>query len=179
MSISFQDINDILQIVKECKDTQLHIDTGDMQLTIVRGQVQGGALDLATVSTAVKSENHEQAATAIEQNLANAEASGQLADSPLPEQTNAAEDIDESEEGLVSIKASVTSVFYRCPSPDEPPFVEVGDEVTEETVLCLLEVMKCYRQVTAEVSGTVAKVCIDSDTMVEEGTVMFLIRPNQ
>ena len=81
------------------------------------------------------------------------------------------------EEGLIPIKANVTSVFYRKPSPEEPPFVEVGDEVQEDTIVCLLEVMKCFRQVTADVQGYVEKICVESTNLVEEGTVLFLIRP--
>ena len=73
--------------------------------------------------------------------------------------------------------ANVTSVFYRKPSPDEPAFVEVGDEVQEDTVVCLLEVMKCFRQVLAGVKGRIEKICVESNNLVEEGTVIFLIRP--
>ncbi|MBT7087236.1 MAG: hypothetical protein HN931_13805, partial [Desulfobacterales bacterium] len=81
------------------------------------------------------------------------------------------------EAGLVPIKANVTSVFYRKPNPESPPFVEVGDEVKEDSIICLLEVMKCFRQVTADVKGRIEKICVESNLMVEEGTVLFLIRP--
>ena len=82
-------------------------------------------------------------------------------------------------EGLVPIKANVTSVFYRRPSPEEPPFVEVGDEVQEDTVVCLLEVMKCFRQVMAETRGHIVKICAESNSLVEEGSVLFLIHPEE
>jgi acetyl-CoA carboxylase biotin carboxyl carrier protein len=81
------------------------------------------------------------------------------------------------EEGLVPIEASVVSVFYRRPSPDESPFIEVGSEVKEETVVCLLEVMKCYRSVMAGVEGRVEKICVENAQLVEPGTALFLIRP--
>ena len=84
-----------------------------------------------------------------------------------------------SSNDLVSIKSNVTSVFYRKPSPDEPPFVEVGDKVTPDTVICLLEVMKCFRSIGAGVSGTVEEILVESGDLVEEGTVLFLIRPDK
>ena len=84
-------------------------------------------------------------------------------------------DIDVS--GLVPITANVTSVFYRKPSPDKPPFVELGDLVEKDTVVCLLEVMKCFRQVTADVKGVIEKICVESNHFVEQGTTLFLIRP--
>jgi acetyl-CoA carboxylase biotin carboxyl carrier protein len=53
----------------------------------------------------------------------------------------------------------------------------VGDAVEEDTVVCLLEVMKCFRQVMAGTRGVVQKICAESNNLVEEGTVLFWIRP--
>jgi acetyl-CoA carboxylase biotin carboxyl carrier protein len=94
---------------------------------------------------------------------------------PAPEVVRGEADV--VEEGLVPVKTNVTSVFYRLPSPDELPFVEEGDEVEQETVICLLEVMKCFLQVTADTKGCIEKICVESNNLVEEGTVLFLIRP--
>ena len=80
---------------------------------------------------------------------------------------------------LVPIKAFVTSVFYRSPSPEEPPFVEVGSKINEETLVCILEVMKCFRSVSAGISGTVEKILVENGQMVENGTNLFLIRPSK
>jgi len=81
-------------------------------------------------------------------------------------------------EELIPIKARMTSVFYRRPSPEEPPFVEVGSKITENSIVCLLEVMKCYTSVIAGVSGTVEKICVESGQLVKKDTVLFLIRPS-
>lgn len=79
-------------------------------------------------------------------------------------------------DGLVPIEASVTSVFYRKPSPGEPPFVEEGDRVDEDTVICLLEVMKCFQSISAGVKGTVEKILADSGQLVKKGDALILIR---
>jgi acetyl-CoA carboxylase biotin carboxyl carrier protein len=84
-----------------------------------------------------------------------------------------------SAQHLVTIKANVTSVFYRRPSPSEPPFVEVGSKVEEDTVVCLLEVMKCFRSTVAGVSGTIEKILVESGTLVEKGTDLILIKPDK
>lgn len=78
---------------------------------------------------------------------------------------------------LIPIKATMTSVFYRRPSPEEPPFVDVGSKVNKDTVVCLLEVMKCYRSVISGVSGTIEKICVESGQLVKKDTVLFLVRP--
>lgn len=81
-------------------------------------------------------------------------------------------------DGLVAVEASVTSVFYRKPSPGEPPFVEEGDTVDEDTIICLLEIMKCFRSVSAGVKGTVEKVLVENADMVNAGDTLMLIKPN-
>lgn len=80
-------------------------------------------------------------------------------------------------DGLVPVVAAVNSVFYRRPSPGEPPFVEEGDQVQEDTVVCLLEIMKCFRSVNAGVKGKVAKILAESGSMVKKGEAVMLIRP--
>jgi acetyl-CoA carboxylase biotin carboxyl carrier protein len=83
----------------------------------------------------------------------------------------------ENADGLVPVEASVTSVFYTRPNPGEPPFVEEGDQVDEDTVVCLLEIMKCFRSIPAGVKGTVEKVLVESGETIQKGDVVILIRP--
>jgi len=80
-------------------------------------------------------------------------------------------------DGLVPIVASVNSVFYRRPSPGEPPYVEEGDQVNADTVVCLMEIMKCFRSVSAGVQGKVEKILAESGKLVKKGDVLMLIRP--
>ncbi len=190
MSFSMEDVMEVIQIVKACKDTELHIDTGEIKLSIFKGDV-GNSAGRAMAFAAPAAQNAQPAAVAAAPAAASApvchaepadgwDGHGIMPDSQtVCEVTDAAAPKAEaiSEEGLVPVKASVTSVFYRKPSPEEPAFVEVGDEVQEDTVLCLLEVMKCYRQVMAETKGTIAKICVESNSLVERGSTLFLIKP--
>ena len=82
-------------------------------------------------------------------------------------------------DGFVPIVASVNSVFYRRPSPGEPCFVEEGDQVNEDTVVCLMEIMKCFRSVSAGVKGKVEKILVDSGALIQKGGVVMLIRPDK
>ncbi len=84
-----------------------------------------------------------------------------------------------NENGLIPVESSVTSVFYRRPSPGEDPFVEEGDQVDEESVVCLLEIMKCFRSVAAGVKGKVEKVLVENGAMVKKGDALMLIRPDE
>jgi acetyl-CoA carboxylase biotin carboxyl carrier protein len=82
-------------------------------------------------------------------------------------------------DGLVPVVAAVNSVFYRRPSPGDPPFVEEGDHVNEDTIVCLLEIMKCFRSVAAGVKGKVEKIVPESGALVKKGDAVMLIRPDK
>jgi biotin carboxyl carrier protein len=84
---------------------------------------------------------------------------------------------EENTESLVAVEASVNSVFYAQPNPGEPPFVKAGDQVEEDTVVCLLEIMKCFRSVPAGVKGTVEKVVAVNAEMVKKGEAIMYIKP--
>ena len=179
MTLNIDDVLEVLQIVRETTDTELHIDTGEMKLSISRGKVSGtgsGFIEQGTVAQAPAAQIEAAApAAVIAAPVAKQQAEAQAEAAPAPAADVESEAV--SEEGLIPITADVTSVFYRKPSPEDSVYVEVGDEVEEDTVICLLEVMKCFRQVMAGTRGRVEKICVESSDMVEEGTVMFLIRP--
>ncbi len=73
------------------------------------------------------------------------------------------------------VASPMVGTFYASPSPDDPPFVKVGDRVEEETILCIIEAMKVMNEVKAGVSGTIAEILVDSGHPVEFGTKMFRI----
>ena len=180
MSFTMDDVMEVLQIVKECKDAELHIESGDLKLSIFKGNIgESGRSPLNfSGSAGASTPSAAQAAPAPQTIPPDIGDIAEVTAAPMICGTAPGAIKEEiSEEGLVPVKASVTSVFYRRPSPNEPPFVEVGDEVKEDTVLCLLEVMKCFRQVTADVHGVIEKICVESNHFVEQGTKLFLIRP--
>ena len=71
------------------------------------------------------------------------------------------------------IRSPMVGTFYRAPSPDEPNFVEAGDPVDEDTVVCVVEAMKVMNEVRAEVVGTIAKVLAENGKPVEFGQPLF------
>jgi len=80
-------------------------------------------------------------------------------------------------DGTVAIKSPTVGTFYAAASPDDEPFVKVGATVKPDTVVCLVEAMKVYNQITADVSGTITEVCVANGDPVEFGQVLFRVRP--
>jgi acetyl-CoA carboxylase biotin carboxyl carrier protein len=81
------------------------------------------------------------------------------------------------EEELIGIKSPMVGTFYRAAAPDLPPFVEVGDEVNEDTVLCIVEAMKLMNEIKAEMKGKVTGILIENGQHVEYGQPLFTIKP--
>ena len=73
------------------------------------------------------------------------------------------------------VTAPLVGTYYNAPSPDDPPFIKVGDRVEENTVLCIIEAMKVMNEVKAGVSGIVEEILVDNAHPVEFGTKMFRI----
>ncbi|MBS0206570.1 MAG: acetyl-CoA carboxylase biotin carboxyl carrier protein [Planctomycetes bacterium] len=82
-----------------------------------------------------------------------------------------------AEAGLIDIKSPTVGTFYAAPSPGEPAFVSVGSVVTGETIVCLIEAMKVFNQIPAEVNGTIAAILVKSGDAVEFGQPLFRVRP--
>jgi acetyl-CoA carboxylase biotin carboxyl carrier protein len=81
--------------------------------------------------------------------------------------------------GLVELCAPMTGVFYRATSPDAAPYVEVGDFVEEGQTVCLIEAMKVFNEVPAERSGRVVEICASNGQLVEQGAVLFRLKPEE
>ncbi len=95
---------------------------------------------------------------------------------PAPQQQPAAEEKKEDEE-LIAIKAPMVGTFYRRPAPDKPPYVEVGDYIKPGDVVCIIEAMKLFNEIEAEVEGTIEKILVEDATPVEYEQPLFLVRP--
>lgn len=77
---------------------------------------------------------------------------------------------------LREITSPMVGTFYASPSPDSPPFVAVGQEVSEDTVVCIMEAMKVMNEIKAEVRGVIAEIVAENGKPVQYGQVLFKVR---
>jgi acetyl-CoA carboxylase biotin carboxyl carrier protein len=80
-------------------------------------------------------------------------------------------------ENMRAVRSPMVGTFYRSPLPGEPPFVEIGQAVEPDTVLCIIEVMKLMNSIEAGVRGTVREIFVASGTAVDAGEVLMAIEP--
>jgi acetyl-CoA carboxylase biotin carboxyl carrier protein len=79
--------------------------------------------------------------------------------------------------GLIEIKSPMVGTFYSSPSPDASAFVQVGQDVTVDSVVCIIEAMKVMNEIQAEVKGKIKKILVDNATPVQFGQALFLVEP--
>lgn len=82
-----------------------------------------------------------------------------------------------ADDGLVRIECPMVGTFYAAGSPDAAPFASVGTVVSPQTTVCIVEAMKIFNEIKAEVSGTIEKVLVRNGEPVEYGQPLFLVRP--
>jgi acetyl-CoA carboxylase biotin carboxyl carrier protein len=76
---------------------------------------------------------------------------------------------------LVLIKSPMVGTFYSRPNPDAQPFVRVGDRISSETTVCIIEAMKVFNEIPAEVSGTIVAILAEDEEPVEFGKPLFKV----
>lgn len=81
------------------------------------------------------------------------------------------------DESLHKITSPMVGTFYQSPSPDAPAYVKVGDKVGEDTIVCIVEAMKLFNEIEAEIKGEIVEVLVKDGQLVEYGQPLFLVKP--
>ena len=157
------EINEIKNVALELMDALASKKLGEVAIELEGVKIKIKAAAPAPVIAAAPSAAAAPAASAAPAAAAAAETETAPADD-LPAGTQ--------------VKSPLVGTFYSAPSPDEPPFVLVGQEVKEGDTLCIIEAMKLMNEIAAEEMGTVREVCLEDATPVEFGTVLFYIEPH-
>ena len=80
---------------------------------------------------------------------------------------------------LVKISAPMVGTFYRAPAPDADPFVDAGDRVEPDTIVCIIEAMKVMNEIKAETAGKIVETLVESGEAIEYGQPLFLVEPDE
>ncbi len=97
------------------------------------------------------------------------------ASAPPPPETAETAVVPNDTEGLIEISSPVVGTFYQRPAADKPNYVNEGDDVREETVVCIVEAMKVMNEIKAEVKGTIVKILVEDASPVQYGQPLFLV----
>lgn len=81
------------------------------------------------------------------------------------------------ETNLLKIESPMVGTFYAAPSPEEPPYVQIGDKVKEDSIVCIVEAMKLFNEIEAEMKGEIVEILVENGQLVEYGQPLFLVKP--
>ena len=165
MSLTYDEIAEIIKLIDSSSCDELVVETGDIKLVVRRnGATAGAAAEYVergaapvTVSPAAPRKVPKVAAA-------------QFAATQLAAADTAA--------GQIEVAAPMVGTFYRAASPGAKPFVDVGDVVGVGDALCLIEVMKLFTTINAEVAGRIVQIGAENGELVEYGRTLFVIEPS-
>ncbi|MGD9661388.1 MAG: acetyl-CoA carboxylase biotin carboxyl carrier protein [Porticoccaceae bacterium] len=166
MTIKADEIAKIVELFYESKWKEMHIEVAGMQL-FLSTDPNARLTNSAMVTTA--------AASSVMQPVDSSSASAPQAAAPAPvtaEKPSAPAEISANWE---AITAPNLGTFYRSPKPGAAPYVEVGQTVSADTEICLIEVMKLFTSLKAGANGVIRQICVADGDMVEAGQPLFYI----
>ena len=169
MSLTHSDIAEIIRLVDQSTLDEIVIEIGDLKVEVRRK----GAMPAPPTAPATPAPSAPPAPATPEPRRAAALTPAVTEQDRAP----AAPGEPILGEGQIAVRSPMVGTFYRRPSPDEPPYVEVGSEVEVDAPLCLVEVMKLYTTVYAKTRGRIARICASDAELVEYDQILFVIDP--
>jgi acetyl-CoA carboxylase biotin carboxyl carrier protein len=172
VSITADELQEILRIFADSHLRELHLEVGETRLHVSKNSADGQA---SPMPSATAPANAPAAATALADVRA---VPAQEPPASLDEPAGAGSELPRhSHEGMACVTAPTVGVFYRRPAPDKPPYVEIGDVVAEGDPVCTLEVMKMFTEVGAGAAGRVVQILAQDGEAVEYGQVLLVLEP--
>jgi acetyl-CoA carboxylase biotin carboxyl carrier protein len=156
--MDLKEIQNLIKFVSNSGVAEVKLETGDVKITI-RTTVEGNSPEVTYLQQAP-----------IPQTVAPAPVAAPAA--------QAAPAASEDNSKYVTIKSPMIGTFYRKPSPDKPSFIEVGSSIAKGDVLCVVEAMKLFNEIEAEISGKIVKILVDDMSPVEFDQPLFLVDPS-
>jgi acetyl-CoA carboxylase biotin carboxyl carrier protein len=155
--MDLKDIKAIIDLMRKNSVSEFELERQDFKIRLKRG-TNGGAPVVASYED-VSGVSYVQPQVAV-------------ATAPVPAASQTPTTKEEE------IKSPMIGTFYRAPSPESAPYVEVGAEVNPETVVCIIEAMKVMNEIKAEVKGTITQIMLENAKPVEFGQPLFKVRPS-
>ena len=160
--MDLKEIQNLIKFVSNSGVAEVKLETGDIKITI-RTTLEGNSPDITYVQQAPMQQ-------AIAAPVAQAPVSASPAALVPP--------VADENSKYVTIKSPMIGTFYRKPSPDKPVFIEVGSTIGKGDVLCVVEAMKLFNEIEAEISGKIVKILVDDMSPVEFDQPLFLVDPS-
>jgi len=162
--MTIKEVEELIRFVAKANVSEVELETKDVKLVIKTNKAAERVVEVAVQQAAPIAIPQQ---TPVKQAAPAAEAAAPAPQAKADENAN-----------HVIIKSPMIGTFYRSPGPDKPPFLNVGDKIEKGKVICIIEAMKLFNEIEAEVSGTVVKFLLNDASPVEYDQPLFLIDPS-
>jgi oxaloacetate decarboxylase alpha subunit len=160
--MNIKEIKEMINLMNENNLTELEIEKEGMRIRLKKGP--SGEITMEDIKNKL---------------IFRAPASAETADYASSQATAKEASLEKtpSSKPILEIKAPMVGTFYRAPSPESPPFVEINQELEVGQVICIIEAMKLMNEIKSETKGRIVDILIDNAEPVEFGQPLFLIEP--
>ena len=157
--MDLKEIQNLIKFVANSGVAEVKLEMDDVKITI-KTTLEGTTPEITYLQQAPVAQAAPQAAPAPV-------AAAPVAAAPVAENAN-----------YITVKSPMIGTFYRKPSPDKPMFVEVGSTISKGDVVCVIEAMKLFNEIEAEISGKIVKILVDDMSPVEFDQPLFIVDPS-
>jgi acetyl-CoA carboxylase biotin carboxyl carrier protein len=168
--LKIHEIREIIKLIDHSSINEFKLETEGATVTLKKSAVTESVVVTQPV---VQAPAAVQAAAAVPA-VATAPAAAPAA-VEAPKDVPAAPVADDA--NLHKIVSPMVGTFYSSPEPGKPPYVQAGDKVNASNVVCIVEAMKLFNEIEAEVNGEIVKVLVEDGQLVEYGQALFLVKP--
>jgi acetyl-CoA carboxylase biotin carboxyl carrier protein len=162
--MDFKEIQELIKLINKQEIKEISIERKDFKLNIITGSDEPQVVIAPAAAPQVIA---AQAPVAV---APTAPAAATPAAPAASEET--------ANDNYITIKSPMIGTFYRKPSPDKDVFINIGDSIAEGDVICIVEAMKLFNEIEAEVSGKLVKILVDDMSPIEYDQPLFLVDPS-
>jgi len=162
--MDLKEIQNLIRFVAKSGASEVKLEMDDVKITIKTGDDEKGATTILQQMPAMQP--MQAAAPVVPQAVT------------TPVASEPAAPVEDDNSKYITIKSPIIGTFYRKPAPDKPTFVEVGKQIAEGDVLCVIEAMKLFNEIESEITGTIVKILVDDASPVEFDQPLFLVDPS-
>ena len=161
--MELKEIQNLIRFVAKSGATEVKLEMKDVKLTIKTGPGK-------TETTIFQQPSASQIPINVQTVSPDPIAQEEVPETPSKQEDGGSE--------YTEIKSPIIGTFYRKASPENPPFVKVGDTISAGDTVCIIEAMKLFNEVESEISGKIVKILVDDSSPVEFDQPLFLIDPS-
>jgi len=158
------EIKDLIDFIAKSNLDEVNIETENFKISVKKNATQ------------VIDHHNVQFAAPVMQSASGLAPRLQETPAPVTQEQSVAPAVNTGRK-LIEIKSPMIGTLYRCPSPDKPNFVNVGDEIKVGQTVCIVEAMKLFNEIESDISGRIVEIKVENASPVEFDQILFIVEP--